>query len=61
MPHLEEHNNKVNLKCEKFYTDFKSACEEVIAMTTFQSTKMALPLLHVPNDLTNISFSGTTH
>lgn len=24
MPHLEEHNNKVNLKCENFYNDFKN-------------------------------------
>jgi len=61
MPHLEEHNNKVNLKCENFYSDFKNACNEILLMTTFPSNKMGLPLLYVPGVSTNISFSGTTY
>ena len=69
MAHLVTHGNKVNLKCEDFYNDFKSACEEVIAMTTFSSNKMNLPLLQVPtinpNNTTNligstINYSGST-
>lgn len=61
MPHLEEHNNKVNLKCENFYNDFKNACHEILSMTTFPSNKMTSPLLYVPGVSTNISFSGTTY
>ena len=61
MGHLVIHGSKVNLKCEDFYLDFKSACEEVIAMTSFPSNKMNLPLLHVPTvNPTNITFSGST-
>jgi len=62
MGHLIEHGNKVNLKCEDFYSDFKSACEEVLAMISFQSNKMNLPLLQVPivNPNNNINYSGST-
>jgi hypothetical protein len=61
MGHLIEHNGKLNLKCENLYADFKTACEEVLAMTTFPSQKMSLPLLNIPDISDNISFSGTTY
>ncbi|RZL46265.1 MAG: hypothetical protein EOO93_26150 [Pedobacter sp.] len=51
--------NKINLKCEDFYIDFKNACEEVLAMKTFNSKKASIPFLNIPDD-TNISYSGTT-
>ena len=51
---------KINLRCEDFYKDFKGACQEVIAMTSFQSNKMNLPLLELPDIENNISISGTT-
>lgn len=62
MEHLKEHNGKLNLKCEDLYLDFKSACEEVLQMTTFSSNKMTRPLLFVPDTTidTNISYSGST-
>ncbi len=41
-------NGAINLKCEEFYADFKKACEEVIAKTSFKSSKMNKPLLDVP-------------
>ena len=60
-PHLYPMTpTKINLRCEDLYIDFKGACEEVLAMTTFPSGKMSRPLLSVPNVTTNISFSGTT-
>jgi hypothetical protein len=51
---------KINLRCEDFYKDFKGACQEVIAMTSFQSNKMNLPLLELPDIQNNVSSSGTT-
>ena len=65
MPHLVEHDNenKLNLKCEDLYSDFKLACEEVINKTSFSSNKMTQPLIFVP-DITinrNISYSGSTY
>ena len=63
-PHLHHMSaTQINLRCENLYADFKSACEEVLAMTTFSSGKMSRPLLSVPtapSSTTNISFSGTT-
>jgi hypothetical protein len=63
MEHLRKHNGKLNLKCEDLYSDFKSACEDVLNMTTFLSNKMILPLLYVPDNSidNNISFSGSTY
>lgn len=61
MAHLIEHSGKMNLKCEDMYLDFKSACEEVLSMTTFSSNKMELPLLFVPaTTADDNSFSCTT-
>lgn len=61
MTHLVNHGNKVNLKCEDFYSDFKLACEEIIAKATFPSNKMNLPLLDVPtNPFNTINYSGST-
>lgn len=53
---------QINLRCEDFYTDFKGACEEVIAMTTFASGKMSRPLLSVPDSSSpsSIAHSGGT-
>lgn len=53
-------STKINLRCEDFYIDFKAACEEVLAITTFSSNKMNLPLLFVPDIANTTSFSGTT-
>lgn len=48
--HLAEiTSSQINLKCENFYADFKAACEEVIAMPSFQSKKMDKPLLELPD------------
>lgn len=50
-PHmtLHENNERLNLKCEDFYVDFKNACEEVIAMTFSDADdKMNKELLSVP-------------
>jgi len=55
---------KINLKCEDFYDDFKNACNEVLAKTTFPSTKMRNPLLSVPSDVDlteDIRSSGSTY
>lgn len=51
--------SKINLKCEDFYIDFKNACEEVLAMNTFNSKKALLPFLNISDDI-NFSYSGTT-
>lgn len=52
---------RINLKCEDFYVDFKSACEEVIKMETFNSLKMTQPMLEVPSYPTeNFSVTGST-
>lgn len=60
-PHLHPMTQtSINLRCEDLYSDFKGACEEVIAMTTFPSGKMNRPLLSVPSAPTNISYSGKT-
>lgn len=50
MEHLVEYDGRINLNCDDFYEDFKSACEEVIAMTSFPSNKMDLPLITVPSN-----------
>ena len=62
MGHLIEYGNMVNLKCEDFYSDFKSACEEIIDMATFPSNKMNRPLLQVPiiNPSDNVNYSDLT-
>ncbi len=49
---------KINLRCEDLYADFKRACQEVIAMTNFQSNKLSLPLLELSDVQNNISVSG---
>ena len=65
---------KINLRCEDFYIDFKGACEEVINMITFPSTKMDRPLLDIPTPtetpqsnqsqsppINNIQYTGGTN
>lgn len=47
--HLVEMNGRVNLKCENFYSDFKKACEEIIAMEfSDNKSKMNKPFLEIP-------------
>jgi hypothetical protein len=50
MPHLTIHhdNQRVNLRCEDFYTDFSNACIEVIKMDFPLENKMNRPLISVP-------------
>jgi len=56
MAHLIEHNDKINLKVEDFYSDFKQACEYVINMSFPTGDKMNENFLFVPGDEFN---SGT--
>ncbi len=56
MAHLVKHDNRLNLKVEDFYTDFKVACEFVIAKTYPNGDKMNADFLEVPGDAFN---SGT--
>jgi hypothetical protein len=60
MPHLVEHDGKINLRCEDFYNDFKNACLEIIAKDEFPTTKVKSPLLHTPGVCQSLTFSGTT-
>lgn len=66
MKHLSEFNDngvdKINLKCEDLYKDFKAACEEVLSMKSFPSKKMDEILLNTPQNNISLdsSFSGTT-
>ena len=48
MAHLIEENNRLNLKVEDFYSDFKAACEYVINKTYPTGDKMNNPFLEVP-------------
>lgn len=54
------YHNKINLKCEDFYNDFRNACEEVINMVAFQNNKMNKSLLEIPSSDDYIAFSGST-
>lgn len=51
MPHLELHDNgnRINLKCEDFYIDFRQACEEVINMSAQVEQKLSQPFLSIPD------------
>jgi len=51
MPHLEVHDNgnRINLRCEDFYADFRQACEEVIKMPAQVEQKLSQPFLSVPD------------
>lgn len=56
-------NNRLNLKIEDLYDDFKGACLEVISRNFAQTDKMNMPYLEVPDISPNsqsISYSGTT-
>ena len=55
--HLIESNNRLNLKVEDFYEDFKDACEYVINYAFPLTDKMNNPFLEVPGTGFN---SGTT-
>lgn len=62
--HLVESNDRLNLKVEDFYQDFKEACEFVINDTYPTENKMNKPLLQVPglgfNSGTNIETGSTS-
>ena len=64
MAHLVKHQkdevDKINLKCEDFFEDFKLACEEVKNMTEFKSNKMGMIFLNVPSVNTPVSDSSTS-
>lgn len=49
MAHLIEHNGRLNLKVEDFYSDFKDACEFVKAQTYPTGDKMSADFLEVPD------------
>jgi hypothetical protein len=49
MAHLIEHNGRLNLRCEDFYSDFKQACEEVISRTYPAGDKMNSGFIHIPS------------
>ena len=51
--HLIENNNRLNLKIEDFYEDFKAACEFVIALTEDMDNKINKPFLEIPDDSSN--------
>lgn len=57
-PHLALIQNKINLRCEDFYIDFKNACKEILSMNSFASSKMSSPLLTIPK--LPIIYSATT-
>ena len=49
MEHLVEHNDRLNLKVEDFYSDFKDACEYVITRTLPNGDKMDNSFLETPD------------
>jgi hypothetical protein len=51
MANLEYHDNgkRVNLRCEDFYTDFRTACTELFTMPEPAITKLAAPFLAIPD------------
>jgi hypothetical protein len=51
---VHKEGKRINLKCEDFYTDFKTACEEVIKMPGAIEVKMNKPFLEVPDHSTDI-------
>lgn len=54
MPHMNIDNGRLNLRCEDFYEDFKSACEEVISKEFNDiNNKMNRDLLLIPGDTFN--------
>jgi len=62
-PNLRLQNNRLNLKIEDLYNDFKNACLEVIQKPYPQNDKMNLPYLEVPDppsNTQNIAYSGMT-
>jgi len=64
MSHLNKHNDKINLKVEEFYDDFKKACEYVINKSFPIGDKMNENFLIVPghefNSGTDIEFGYTS-
>lgn len=60
MPNLEVHTNgqRVNLRCEDFYDDFRSACIQLFAMSNPVAQKLSQPFLLVP-DYENGQLVGT--
>ena len=58
-PHLTEKEGRLNLRCEDFYQDFKTACEEVITKETSLQEKFRAKFLAVPGGATLLQTSGT--
>jgi hypothetical protein len=54
MSHLTIWGDRLNLRCEDFYLDFKLACEEVISKTFPTSDKMNYGFLKIPNLQMNV-------
>lgn len=55
MPHMQINNDRLNLKCEDFYEDFKLACQEIIDKEfTDANDKMNKDLLFIPGDTFNV-------
>lgn len=46
---LHDNGQRMNLKCEDFYTDFRGACEEVLNAHYEANDKMNQPFLAVPD------------
>lgn len=63
MSNHTKHNGKINFKCEDFYQDFKSACEEILLKIYPFDDKMNKPILSIPDETTkNVNCNtGTTY
>jgi hypothetical protein len=62
-PHMSESGGRVNLRCEDFYEDFKTACEAVIGMSFPAGGKMNEDFLGVPDPVLPVhtpSAAGTS-
>ena len=46
---LHDNGKRINLRCEDFYHDFKTACEEVLGMPDPVATKLDAPFLAIPD------------
>jgi hypothetical protein len=52
--HLVIEEGRLNLKCEPFYSDFISACKEVItSMKDIPNSKINIPFISIPNNTIN--------
>lgn len=60
MANLTEFGDRLNLRCEDFYSDFKQACEEVIANSFAPGDKMNGGFLKIPNHTMNADANNKT-